>query len=202
MRLELAPYIGIGLSNLNFNWHDLYKTFDFSNSFYPVAGVNLNTSLPRLNEKLSFRINAEYGRYCFSAFRTVDNGIYILSDDIYVRSAYLKFSGSIKYTYPKGVLRPIAYIGVVLQNNMILSSNRIHYVDTGATLTSFLYDDVPMAKIVAGALIGTGCNYYWNERRFVFFNVEYNYFQGNGSFAQTILHSFFVRSGICFRFDL
>jgi hypothetical protein len=155
-----------------------------------------------LNEKLSFRINTDYSRYSFSAFRTVDNGIYILSDDIYIRSAYLRFSGSMKYTYPKGRFRPITYFGVGLQNNMILVSRRIHDVNTGATLTSFLYDDVPTAKILAGAFIGTGCNYYFNERRFVFFNIEYGYYQGNGSFAQTVLHSFFVRSGICFRFDL
>jgi len=120
MRLELAPYIGMSLFNLNFNWHDLYRTFNFNHSYYPVAGIILNISLPRLNENLSFRINTDFGRYCFSAFRTVDNGIYILSDDIYIRSAYLRFSGSIKYNYPKGRFRPIAYIGVGLQNNMIL----------------------------------------------------------------------------------
>lgn len=196
--MEAAPFIGFNISKMNFKKHDLYQSFDFRTAFYPAAGISLNTSLPRLNEKISLQTNAEYGNYYFFATRDFNHSDIIYYDDVHIHSAYLLVSGSLKYTYPTGNLRPTFNIGVGIQRTMFSESKRIREVEYNYTVNSYEYHDVPMAKNVVGGTGGIGLKYNYTDKWAFFLNGIYNLLFGNTPYAQTIIKSFGIQAGICF----
>jgi len=197
-RLKVAPYVGYHISQLNFKKNDLYQSLDFRTAYYPAGGIAFYISLPRLNEKISLRTNAEYGRYYFFATNMFNHSNIIYYDDVHVNCPYLLFSVSLNYTYPKGNFRPTFNAGVVAQRTILPEFKRIREVESNFMVNSYEYFDVPLAKNIFGGTGGVGFNYYLSEKIVFFLNIGCNYLFGNTPYAQTIIGSFIIQTGAYF----
>jgi len=76
---------------------------------YPSIGLLLNTSLPKANEKLSFQVSGEFGKGYF--YGTGVNSRNDAFEEVHLHTSILKGKAGLKYTYPKGKIRPTLMIG-------------------------------------------------------------------------------------------
>ena len=139
--IKFAAELGINVTQINFHEKRYYSIFPFEKSIYPSIGIATNILLPRINEKLSFDINAEFGSlsYKIEDYKkyTHEGTPHQMTEiiDLDFHATYLKGSGSIKYTVPKGKVRPTASLGFGIQrflkaesqkNTTILFGEQIH----------------------------------------------------------------------------
>jgi len=115
--LRIAPAVGIDWSMLKLMDYDVQKyTLDPSTNL--MIGLNLNISMPQLNEKFFLQMQTMYTKYYFfDAFKSSST-----STDVHISSNVLQMGLAVKYEYPKGNWRPTFTVGVAsicLPNGLI-----------------------------------------------------------------------------------
>lgn len=121
VRVSFNPLVGYSWSNVAFE-NDYLESFDFTTSRSFIMGVDINITMPRANEKLSLLVGSHINKDYFYGTEREDNTL-TYTDYYYCHLYRWKWANSLslKYTYPKGRYRPIAFAGV--QINSIVSED-------------------------------------------------------------------------------
>jgi len=166
--LRLGPVVGADLSTLRLMDWDVEKyELDPLTNF--TAGVNLNFSMPRINEKLFLQMQAVYTKYYFfGAYESPQQAI-----DVHVRSNVLQMGLAVKYEYPKGKWRPTMAVGaaaVWMPDGLTKEiTDRYHYEEIRPTT---VIEDFP-TKSMYGFKVIPGVHYYLTPKRIIFLQAQY-----------------------------
>ena len=148
--IKFAAELGLNITQINFHEKRSYSIFPFGKSIYPTVGVTTSILLPRVNEKLSLDLNAETGKLNYQ----IDDHQRILNKnspqqmletfDIDFNAIYLKGTISLKYTMPKGKIKPFASLGLGLQNFIKVESQRNSTTQFNETTYTYNNIDYPI----------------------------------------------------------
>lgn len=81
---------------------------------YPFAGLYVQTTLPWVTDRLTLWFEGQYSQHQYTSFREFKTAESIYREDVFISREYLRFPVLLRYTYPKGSLRPFAGVGVRL----------------------------------------------------------------------------------------
>jgi hypothetical protein len=197
IKIRFAPVINLNISNIRIGDDSFYSSFDFEKSVSLSLGGIINASMPRLNEKLSSQLEVSIGKDYFYSFFIQDHSIYRKDYyDFHIRTIYLKGSGALKYTYPKGKIRPVASLGgsmyysINSKNKIILEQKSISYINT------YEYNDITIPDILFGGFGQIGVNYYLNENKIMFFTITYDYNYGTNLETNIVMKTLGFKIGI------
>ncbi len=111
IKVQLAPLVGIAISTLRFD-REFYSRFMYDRNMNPSFGIQVNTILPRVNERISLQLDVLYNKNDYY-------GIYNDYYELYINNSMLQSSLAFKYNFPKKKIRPSLAIGVAA--NFILN---------------------------------------------------------------------------------
>jgi hypothetical protein len=173
VRINFSPLVSINGSFLNFENDPVYEVVGFDPSFYPTIGVSLNTSLPRLNEKLSFVLSGEIGKNYFygSAYDSSTDGYF---EEVHIHTIQTKLKAGIKYLYPKGKFRPRLMIGGNAVWFFDTDSRRIEEILNHSNVYTSEYKDVPFADFFIGYTLDTGIEIHTSRFLVPFLSLGYD----------------------------
>ena len=167
--LRIGPVAGADLSILKLMEYDVEKyKFDPSTNF--TAGVNLNFSMPRINEKFFLQMQALYTNYYFfDAYESSQK-----ATDTHIRSNVLQIGFAIKYEYPKGKWRPTLAAGTaaIWLVDGSIKENTDTYTYDGGVRSSTVIKDFP-TKFMYGFGVTPGIHYYLAKERVIFLQAQY-----------------------------
>ena len=203
MALRIAPVVGVDLSILKMQEFDsdrirynLPKTYKPDPSTNFTVGVNLNFSMPRINEKIFLQMQTMYTKYYFfDTYESQQKGI-----DIHITSNVLQMRLSIKYEYPKGKWRPTMAAGVAaiwLPDGSIEEITDTYFI--AGTHSSTEINDFP-TKFMPGFEVTPGIHYYLTPKQIIFLQAQFlqSYKRGVISFPANQIRSFGLSAGIFF----
>lgn len=149
VKFTFAPIISMNGSFLVFHNSYFFEAMEFQISSYPSFGIQLNASLPRANEKISFQSSLEINKSNFYGKSGYTEYTYL--NELNVKMLMLNGKAGIKYTYPKGKIRPTFLAGgsvmVPLTHESIRTESKI--TPTSQELRYTHYE-----KIMAGFYFG------------------------------------------------
>jgi len=181
--LSIGPVIGLNYASLKYFIVELYPDLDFRSDWSLRGGVSLNLQSPRLNEKISFQIDAVIMNNYFYAFDKQENTLVdeITYNDVHIHLSTLKLSLLLKYTYPKGKIVPTVFAGFVGDFGLKSDNLRIFERDIESIVFRYDYTDIPMSDISMGIQTGLGLNYILDPSKTLSLQFYYEYIQGNYS---------------------
>ena len=177
-----------------------FNEMDFTASHSAQMGVTLNMKLPKLNEKMSLAfsglINKDYF-YATSSDQYWNNRV--TYNYCHVHAFNLLAGMELRYTYPKGNVRPEIFAGGFI--NYLLDSEvkyEVENVISGNVTTKVTQLDV-LEKSYQGLMGGIGVKYHLLKSLTAFNRLRYNYYidsETNG--VETVMSSFNITMGVIF----
>jgi len=175
--LRIGPAVGVDLSTftmLEFD-HERYayhqeKTVIFDPSTNYTVGVNLNFSMPRLNEKIFLQMQTMYTKYYFFKAYEIPQRV---TTDLHIRSNVLQMGLAVKYEYPKGKWRPTLAVGAAsiwLPDGSLKEITDKYYDEV--IRPSTMIEDFP-TKLLLGFEVIPGIHYYLSPKRIIFLQAQY-----------------------------
>lgn len=153
-RISLGPALLYSKTELAFNDLRLLDQVDFADEFLIGGGLSLNLIVPEVSEKLSLQVDLLYIPYKFKGSYVYEREftyLYEVSFDV----AYLKLPLQLRYTYPKGRLRPFLNAGVVagigIRDNNVATTTNLN--NSNNSITS---EPVPFRRMLNGLTGGMG----------------------------------------------
>ncbi len=193
--LRIAPAIGVDLSTLKImNYHEERYKLDPSTNL--AVGINLNFSMPRLNEKIFLQLQAMYTKYYF--FDAYENSM--KATDVHIRSNALQTVLAIKYEYPKGKWRPMLAVGGAAIWFSGASIEEVMYVYDGNAVRPSTNKYDFSTTFMFGFGVFPGIHYYLTQKRIIFLQAQYLrcHKQEMANFPDNVVQSFGLSAGIYF----
>lgn len=165
LTLSFGPTLGISSSTLKFTGqHDFSKSAFEESAPSLSTGLSLNISSPSLSEKLSIQLELLYTSNKFTSTYT-ENGIGSSSYkyDTYFDLHYLKLPTQIRYTYPRGKVKPFANAGSMLGYAISHEGETTRTTSLGGTSqssTSPALGENGIRAFTTGLTAGVGALYY------------------------------------------
>ena len=201
MVLRIGPVIGYDLSTVIF-WRPKgyagYWKYDFAPSSNFTVGMNINLSMPRLNEKISLQLQAMYTKNSF-LYTYEFPGLLV---EIDLRSKILQTGLAIKYEYPKGKWRPTLAAGlatIYLPDDKSLEEKTYSIINGEQVLYENKNEDFP-TKFMYGFGILPGVHYYIAKRQIIFLQLQYQQYYKRESvdYPSNKIRSLGLSAGIYF----
>ena len=198
--MRVGPVIGVDLSTFKmlkmneFGNNEMCNYDQFANL---SIGVNLNFSMPRLNEKLFLQMQAMYTKYYFFETRKTASSV----ADVHFRSNALQMGLAVKYEYPKGKIRPTLAVGasfVYMPDGKVEEIIDFYQQDAVRSLTK---KSELSAKLMYGFEVVPGIHYHIAKERIIFMQLQYLRCYNRKSFnlsANNTIQSFGLSAGIYF----
>ncbi|MFD1188803.1 porin family protein [Pontibacter rugosus] len=174
--ITAGPVIMYATSTLDFTGDAYITNADFGRSSNLGGGVFFNLVLPNLNEKLSLQTELLYIPQKFSA-ATSRNRVTV-SEYYEFDLAYLKLPLQLRYTYPKGAVRPYANVGFVINyalkdtNTAVRSSSSTGFFSEGPALPYNGFN-----RYADGLIAGVGASVPINQKALA---IELRYEKNSG----------------------
>ncbi len=195
MQIKIAPLAGMSTSFLSFEERQ-FSHFNFNQNFAPLIGLVFNITMPRFNEKLSIELesNISYPKY-FGSY--IENTQYV--NDYYqaqINIYNLQNSASLKYTFPRGKIKPTFAVGY--SSNIFLSKDQciIKESKLDNKIYTFISDSTPLDSSVFGFHIQFGCNYVLLKKHNAFTNLKLIYLAKNNTGIVSYLPSANITFGM------
>lgn len=191
IKFKFATFVSMNVSSLTFSNSGLYQVINFNKAFFPTIGLQMNSTLPRANEKLSFQVSGEYGKSYFSGSGIAPYKINLSTEQVYMHMTSFKGKAGFKYTYPKGKIRPIVMIGgnVSFLSNKDVKRAEYHQLDS----TTGISKDVILPNTLFGYNLDFGIDYHFSTSLVPFFNFSYNSASGNLKGVSTVFLNNYYR---------
>jgi hypothetical protein len=148
----------------------------------------LNISLPKSTRTLSFQASAELGKSKFygTGLNPYNTSVF---EEVYYKTFNLKGKLGLKYTYPKGMIRPTLLIGGNIIYFLKREGRRV--ADNVESTTIYInesYENI-MAKAVYGYDVELGIDFHFSKKIVPFFSAGYMSSSGNnkGPEARTFI---------------
>jgi len=171
IKLKFAPFASMNSSSLTLSNSGLYNVIHFNSASFPTIGLQMNSTLPRANEKLSFQVSAEYGKSNFYGSGIAPYNYNPGTEQVYMHITSFTGKAGFKYTSPKGKIRPIVMVG---GNVSFLSSNvkreEFHQLNSTTDTTN---DDI-LPSTLYGYYVNFGIDYHYSSSLVTFFSIGYN----------------------------
>ncbi len=210
VKITFGPLVSYNSSTLDFNHSAIFEAIDFQNSGYPSIGALMDISLPKSNRTFSFQTSVSLGQSKFygTGINPIKPSIF---EEVYYKTLNLKGKLGLKYTYPKGMVRPT----LLISGNIIYFLNREgrRVEDNKDNSTIYInesYENI-MAKSVYGYDIEVGIDFHFSKTMVPFISAGYSRSSGNNKGADarifvtdtskpltTILKTFNINAGIYF----
>jgi len=202
MALRIGPVVGVDWSTikklvLNEDYifhHSVDYRYNPCSNF--TVGINLNFSMPRLNEKFFLQMQAMYTKYYFfGAYENPQQSI-----EVHIRNNVLQMGLAVKYEYPKGKWRPTLVVGAATIWFPDGSIEKIADIYTTEGIRqSTVIEDFP-TKLLFGFEVIPGVHYYLTPKRIIFVQAQYLqcYKRKLVDFPANQIRSFGISTGILF----
>jgi len=178
VKFQVAPTVGFGKAH--FYTDKAYDpVYDFDRNNYVSYGLQINTVFPRISKSLSLQVGLQYFKNEFNLLLVTEKTSLISKSDIHVNTTSLQPSFALKYTYPKGKIKPSVAVGFML--NYFLD-NETYYVQNktyGSTTFTSDMSGFLVGTNKAGAMVQLGCNYRIFKNREIFTNFSYTRCSGS-----------------------
>ncbi len=179
MKFSLLPFVSMNSSSLSFDGIEkylaVYGIVNFNSAVYPSIGLKIKATLPRASEKLTLQFSGEYGKSYFygSGDGTGPNSTYF--EEVQVHLSSLKGKAGIKYTYPKGKVRPTAMIGGNILYLMNKDVKRIEdRIENKTVYLNKFNDDIFPTHLLSGLTFEVGTDYHLSDNLVPFLNIGYD----------------------------
>ena len=195
LKFYIAPQIGGEASSLQFD-SGLFSKFDFVQTYYPSLGFVISTSLPKISEKLSLDIGIDIGKSDYYGYYKNELDFAIEYNDAHINLVSLQPSGALKYTFPKGKIRPTFALGL-LSNFFISKDLRvIREIEYKNTVVTSEITDIQVASNFIGGFVQLGCNYQILDKHNAFTNLRLGQSFNRTEDQKTILQTFSISFGM------
>ena len=178
MRIRAALYGGMSISGIRIVGHHAYSLVDMDNSLNPSIGGILEVFFPRMNQTVSVPISFEFSRIFYHGSIQGSDLFFTLAaeyHDVIYKSANLKRTIQLQYSYPTGIVRPTISAGFISMKNYSGEFRRITDLETENTIypidDSFLY----LKHLAAGGRVSLGTKFYMKGGMMPFVNFTYDY---------------------------
>lgn len=175
-KITIGPVLAYTQAALNFNGDSPLGRAEFQHKSSIGGGVFLNLTLPALNEKLSLQTELLYIPAKFSSPSTNYGNF---NYDILFDLAYIKLPLQLRYTYPKGSIRPFINAGLIA-GYIIKDTNRQivrHESNFRGPTESVAVADNYFSHLARGFTVGTGISYPIRDKALA---LELRYEQQSG----------------------
>ncbi|WP_162056359.1 outer membrane beta-barrel protein [Pontibacter pamirensis] len=125
LRVRLGLLAGTSFTNSQFSGNhastlDLQNSSGFETSRDLTAGLSLDIVAPGTSEKIGLHVGVMYTQYAFEGSYEIYESDEVRRQFNYnLKASHLKVPVMLRYTYPKGILRPFVQAGV--QNGFVIS---------------------------------------------------------------------------------
>ena len=171
IRVKFGPYVSMNGSFLKFKANNLYQNVHFKIANYPTIGLLLNTSLPKVSEKLSFQVSGEFGKsYFYGTGINPDNSAF---EEVHFHTSIIMLKAGLKYTYPKGKIRPTLLVGGNFIKMMKIDARRIEEELINSIIYTTERKDVPGGDMLFGANVNIGIDYHHTSSLVSFLSLGY-----------------------------
>lgn len=200
VQFTFGAFIGMDVSTLKFFKCPAYENVHFDKENYPSFGLLTNASMPRISDKLTFQASGEYSKvsYYGTGIRPGNAAV----EKVTIHTSLVKVKAGIKYTWPKGTLRPTLLAGAHLMKPFSTDAFRIESFANGSDIAFNKWNDVPFSQLHLGCQAAAGIDYRskgWTP----FLNLGIEKTFGNADFdywptASTTIFTLTARAGIYF----
>lgn len=181
IKLRFAPYLSMNSTSFNFiNSKDYLKELKYQTTSYPSIGIRMNSTMPLVNEKISFQASVEFAKNNING-----NGYYPSKNtlnELHLHNTFLTGKGGFKYTYPTGKFRPTMMIG----GNMIFvldkEGKRNRYENYNGTIYPSEFEENNLiADRLYGYNLDLGIDFHFSTRLIPFVSIGYTNSTGGNS---------------------
>ncbi len=211
VKVIFGSFVSYNISTMGMSSSPLFETIDFQNSGYPSIGVLANTYLLKSNRTFSLQASAELGQSKFYG-----TGIYTpyytpIFEEVYYKTLNLKGKLGLKFTYPKGMIRPTLLAG---GNIIYLLKKDGRRVTDNTQNTTIFIDEVNenfMPNYLFGYNVELGVDCHLSSKIIPFLSMGYTYSSGNNKSEKalqfvdknakeltTTIKTFYINAGIYF----
>ena len=171
IKVKFGSFVSMNGSFLKFKENQIYQDVDFKMASYPTIGLLLNTSLPKVSEKLSFQVSGEYGKsYFYGTGNRPDNSAF---EEVHLHTSIIMVKAGFKYTYPKGKIRPTILAGGNFMKLTKIDGRRIEEELINSTVYTTEWRDVPVDDMLFGANVNIGIDYHHTSALVSFLKLGY-----------------------------
>lgn len=182
INVDFGIIAGSKISSIDFEHFKYAFSHDIESNIF--LGIELTVSLNSVSEKISLQFESLYNKNKFNSKYSLDTYIGSEYYSSYVDYSSIFNSLSIKYTYPKGKVRPILYLGGAL--DYILANESEILVENQYNERITESDDIlfyPGKSAYAGIIVGTGMDFCISDKIIPFFRIDYSYLYLNGAIS-------------------
>lgn len=176
IRIGVGPVIGFGTSGLKFVYFPSYDEYTYRRSMDLLLGLKVLITMPRLNEKLSFIVQAEYNESYFYGYKEIT--IYPGSatyKDLHVHLSTMKGLFGMQYKYPRGKIRPTTSLGLLLSFNTASDFKHVDEQLSQDIVLTRVYHADPLIKENYGVFISLGADWNLIGNQHLGLDLRYHY---------------------------
>lgn len=157
VKFKLGASVGLNSSVLHFKDTELFELLSFERTATPAIEILLNTTLPRASEKLSFQLSGEFSKAYFHGMG--DYPTLLAFEEVHIHTFVMKGKAGIKYTWPKGKIRPTVLVGANYTKLTNIDARRRQEIIHASSVSTTILKDVPVADALAGFNADLGIDY-------------------------------------------
>lgn len=157
VKFKLGASLALNSSVMQFKNIALFELLNFDRTTNPALEILLNTAMPRASEKLSFQVSGEFSKAYFHG--TGLNSAISAFEEVHIHTSLAKGRAGIKYTWPKGKIRPTALMGANYTRLVNSDARHRQEINHGSMITSTVTRDVPLPVAMAGFNFDLGIDY-------------------------------------------
>ena len=163
LKVELKPVLGFSLSSISFDNSNL-EEIDFQTSTSPTAGLGLDFTVPRWNEKITFLINLSLNKDYFYGSQSILHFGIPTNFYYHIHNTNLIASYALKYTYPTGKIRPQMFLGLYTHSMIEQKTNFYSEKSFSNTITTSEENPDLFNSINNGITAGLGFEYKFTKK--------------------------------------
>jgi hypothetical protein len=131
---------------------------------YPFAGLYVQTTLPWVTDRITLWFEGQYSQHAHTSYREFKTAESIYREDVSISRQYLRFPVLLRYTYPKGSLRPFAGVGCRLDVTLSGDSRVTQERELVNTVTTLEQPAVATSSSEVGGVAGAGLELHLAKR--------------------------------------
>lgn len=184
IKIMIGTSLGMTYSLIKFHGYEpfyddinLLTEAVFDPATHPIAGIRISIDMPGFNEKLSLIGETQFENGHYYSERRYQPSIRTYKEKIDINLSSVRNNISLAYNYPKGKLRPTAFIG----GSILYIFNQNAKITTEYMLFDNPYIEEnnisPFSNASFGYTAGVGINYMMTQKRIMFLSLSYDKIQ-------------------------
>lgn len=196
LRAKLSPVTGFSVWKLNLSPGD-YPVTEYSGSAAIEGGIMLNLNSPALNEKLSLDFGLAFTKVNYHGTNEYMEGIWPTYSESFLSQTIFEPSFGLRYTYPKGKLRPTIATGTLLDINLATDTQLIVETEKSDKVDTQESNNSPFTTSSFGWYVRMGCDFNLSKNKIPFFvYASYSQSKAKNTYHNISLSKVGIKLGI------